>query len=88
MQEMMEGYIQDPNVRTPQTGKVGSFFDGTNWHVWLLQLMTTKINPKEYWKKDETALPRYENFLNNVLPDNQANSVIQSEYINHIDSLV
>ena len=88
MQEMMEGYIQDPNVRTPQTGKVGSFFDGTNWHVWLLQLMTTEINPKEYWKKDETALPRYENFLNNVLPDNQANSVIQSEYINHIDSLV
>ena len=50
--------------------------------------MTTEINPKEYWKKDETALPRYENFLNNVLPDNQANSVIQSEYINHIDSLV
>ena len=88
MQEMMEGYIQDPNVRTPQTGKVGSFFDGTNWHVWLLQLMTTEINPKEYWKKDETALPRYENFLNHVLPDNQANSVIQSEYINHIDSLV
>ena len=88
MQEMMEGYIQDPNIRTPQTGKVGSFFDGTNWHVWLLQLMTTEINPKEYWKKDETALPRYENFLNHVLPDNQANSVIQSEYINHIDSLV
>ena len=88
MQEMMEGYIQDPNIRTLQTGKVGSFFDGTNWHVWLLQLMTTEINPKEYWKKDETALPRYENFLNHVLPDNQANSVIQSEYINHIDSLV
>ena len=50
--------IQDPNVRTPQTGKTGSFFDGSNWQVWLLQLMTGKINSKEYWKTDTTVVPR------------------------------
>ena len=87
MQEMFEGYIQDPNIRTPQTGKVGSFFDGTNWQVWLLQLMTEKINPKEYWKKDSSVIPRFHNFVNNDLRENQANSVIQSQYISHLDTL-
>ncbi len=87
MQELMEEYIQDPNIRTPQTGKVGSFFDGTNWHVWLLQLMTDKINSKEYWKKDLTVVPRFLNFVNNDLRENQANSVIQSQYITHLDTL-
>jgi tryptophan halogenase len=87
MQELFEGYIQDPNVRTPQTGKVGSFFDGTNWQVWLLQLMTEKINPKEYWKKDSSVIPRFLNFVNNDLRENQENSVIQSQYISHLDTL-
>ena len=88
MQKIMEGYIQDPNVRTPQTGKLGSFFDGTNWQVWLLQLMTNDINPKEYWKTDQSVIPRLTNFIDHTLPANQASSVVQSLYLSEtIDTL-
>ena len=88
MQKIMEGYIQDPNVRTPQTGKLGSFFDGTNWQVWLLQLMTNDINPKEYWKTDQSIIPRLTNYIENTLPENQSNSIVQSLYLSEtIDTL-
>ena len=86
-QKIFEGYIQDPNVRTPQTGKTGSFFDGSNYQVWLLQLMTDKINSKEYWKTDTTVVPRLVNFIENTLVENQVNSVSQSQYITHLDTL-
>ena len=82
-----EEMIQDPEAQTPQTGKIGSFFDGSNWQVWLLQLMTGKINPKEYWKKDESCIPRFKNFVNTTLPANQGNSVPHGEYISHIYTL-
>ena len=82
-----EEMIQDPEVQTPQTGKTGSFFDGSNWQVWLLQLMTDKINSKEYWKKDDSCIPRLRNFVNNTLPANQGNSVPHGEYISHIYTL-
>ena len=86
-QIFFEEEIQNPHRQTVQTGKVGSFFDGTNWHVWLMQLMTDKINPKEYWKKDVSCLPRFKNFVNKTLPENQNNSVPHSEYLLHIDTL-
>tara|TARA_B100001113_G_scaffold276491_1_gene231071 strand:- start:326 stop:1813 length:1488 start_codon:yes stop_codon:yes gene_type:complete len=82
-----EEMIQDPEAQTPQTGKTGSFFDGSNWQVWLLQLMTDKINSKEYWKKDDSCIPRFRNFVNNTLPANQGNSVPHGEYISHIYTL-
>lgn len=82
-----EEMIQDPEVQTPQTGKTGSFFDGSNWQVWLLQLMTDKINSKEYWKKDDSCIPRLRNFVNHTLPANQGNSVPHGEYISHIYTL-
>ena len=82
-----EEMIQDPEAQTPQTGKIGSFFDGSNWQVWLLQLMTGKINSKEYWKKDESCIPRLRNFVNNTLPLNQGNSVPHGEYLSHIYTL-
>ena len=82
-----EEMIQDPEAQTPQTGKIGSFFDGSNWQVWLLQLMTGKINSKEYWKKDESCIPRLRNFVNNTLPLNQGNSVPHGEYLSHMYTL-
>ena len=82
-----EEMIQDPEAQTPQTGKTGSFFDGSNWQVWLLQLMTDKINSKEYWKKDDSCIPRLRNFVNHTLPANQGNSVPHGEYISHIYTL-
>ena len=82
-----EEMIQDPEAQTPQTGKIGSFFDGSNWQVWLLQLMTGKINSKEYWKKDESCVPRLKNFVNNTLPLNQGNSVAHGEYLSHMYTL-
>ena len=45
----MEDQINDPDSLTFQIIDLGSFFDGTNWHVWLLQLMTTKCSKKTYW---------------------------------------
>ena len=82
-----EEMIQDPTRQTLQNGKTGSFFDGSNWQVWLLQLMTGKINSKEYWKKDESCLPRFKNFVNNTLPLNQGRSVPHYEYLSHIYTL-
>ena len=82
-----EEMIQDPTRQTLQNGKVGSFFDGSNWQVWLMQLMTGKINSKEYWKKDESCLPRFKNFVNNTLPANRVNSIPHDEYLSHIYSL-
>ena len=86
-QIFFEEEIQNPYKQTVQTGRVGSFFDGTNWQVWLLQLMTDKINPKEYWKKDVSCVPRLKNFVYNTLPDNQKNSVPHNEYLSHTYTL-
>ena len=44
-------------------GMGNSFFGGSNWHVWLLQLMP-KIVKKEYWYEDvKEIVPRFENYL-------------------------
>ena len=46
-----------------------------------------KINSKEYWKKDESCLPRFKNFVNNTLPANRVNSIPHDEYLSHIYAL-
>ena len=62
MQIFMENQIQDPNHDTLQTDKISSFFGGTNWHVWLLQLMP-EINKKTYWYPDTVdILSRFDNY--------------------------
>ena len=63
MQIFMENQIQDPNHDTLQTDKISSFFGGTNWHVWLLQLMP-EINKKTYWYPDTvTLIGKFENYI-------------------------
>ena len=49
--------------------------------------MTGEINSKEYWKKDESCIPRLKNFVNNTLPQNQGNSVPHGEYLSHMYTL-
>ena len=62
MQILMEDQIQDPNRDTLQTDKISSFFGGTNWHIWLLQLMP-EINKKTYWYPDTVdILSRFDNY--------------------------
>ena len=62
MQILMEDQIQDPNRDTLQTDKISSFFGGTNWHIWLLQLMP-EINKKTYWYPDTVdIISRFDNY--------------------------
>ena len=64
MQILMEDQIQDPNRDTLQTDKISSFFGGTNWHIWLLQLMP-EINKKTYWYPDTVdIISRFDNYRN------------------------
>ena len=50
--------------------------------------MTNDINPKEYWKTDQSIIPRLTNYIENTLPQNQADSVVQSLYLSEtIDTL-
>ena len=63
MQKYMEDQINDPDSLTFQDHRSSSFFGGSNWHVWLLQLMP-KVERKTYWYKDvKEIVPRYENYL-------------------------
>jgi len=63
MQKYMEDQINDPDSLTFQDHRSSSFFGGSNWHVWLLQLMP-KVVRKTYWYEDvKEVVPRYENYL-------------------------
>jgi len=63
MQKYMEDQINDPHLITFQQHRSSSFFGGSNWHVWLLQLMP-EIVKKEYWYEDvKEIVPRFENYL-------------------------
>ena len=63
MQKYMEDQINDPHLTTFQQHRSSSFFGGSNWHVWLLQLMS-EIPKKEYWYKDvKDIVPRFENYI-------------------------
>ena len=62
MQKYMEDQINNPNSLTFQDHRSSSFFGGSNWHVWLLQLMP-EISKKTYWYDDvKEIMPRYENY--------------------------
>ena len=66
MQEFMEGQINDPLEVTFQNDRTSSFFGGSNWHVWLLQLMP-EVVPKQYWHSlSSDIVPRFENYLNTL----------------------
>ena len=66
MQKYMEDQINNPNSLTFQDHRSSSFFGGSNWHVWLLQLMPEVIK-KTYWYEDvKHIVPRYENYLNRL----------------------
>ena len=74
MQKYMEDQINDPDSLTFQDHRSSSFFGGSNWHVWLLQLMP-KVERKTYWYKDvKEIVPRYENYLRRL--DNSVNQSI------------
>ena len=63
MQKYMEDQINDPHLTTFQQHRSSSFFGGSNWHVWLLQLMP-EIVKKEYWYEDvKEIVPRFENYI-------------------------
>ena len=62
MQKYMEDQINNPNSLTFQDHRSSSFFGGSNWHVWLLQLMP-EISKKTYWYDDvKGIMPRYETY--------------------------
>ena len=74
MQKYMEDQINDPDSLTFQDHRSSSFFGGSNWHVWLLQLMP-EVKRKTYWYKDvKEIIPRYENYLRKL--DNSVNQSI------------
>ena len=74
MQKYMEDLINDPDSLTFQDHRSSSFFGGSNWHVWLLQLMP-EVERKTYWYKDvKEIIPRYENYLRRL--DNSVNQSI------------
>ena len=51
MQQIFEEQILDPSIGVFQGDTQSSFFGGTNWHAWLLQLMSD-IPKKNYWYPD------------------------------------
>ncbi len=66
MQEYMENQINDPYSVTFQNDRTSSFFGGSNWHVWLLQIMP-EVVPKQYWHSlSPDLVPRFENYLNTL----------------------
>ena len=66
MQEFMEGQINDPTEVTFQNDRTSSFFGGSNWHVWLLQLMP-EVVPKQYWYSlSSDIVPRFEKYINTL----------------------
>ncbi len=66
MQEFMEGQINDPLEVTFQNDRTSSFFGGSNWHVWLLQIMP-EVVPKKYWHSlSPDIVPRFEKYINEL----------------------
>ena len=79
MQKYMEDQINDPHLTTFQQHRSSSFFGGSNWHVWLLQLMS-EIPKKEYWYKDvKDIVPRFENYIQRL--DNSVKQSISQKSI-------
>ena len=82
MQKYMEDQINDPHLTTFQQHRSSSFFGGSNWHVWLLQLMP-EIVKKEYWYEDvKEIVPRFENYLAR-LDSSVKQSISHKSILNH-----
>ena len=91
MQEFMEGQINDPLEVTFQNDRTSSFFGGSNWHVWLLQLMP-EVVPKQYWHSlSSDIVPRFQNYINildnNVL-DATPQKILLKEWYGQKNSMV
>ena len=82
MQKYMEDQINDPHLTTFQQHRSSSFFGGSNWHVWLLQLLP-EIVKKEYWYEDvKEIVPRFENYLAR-LDSSVKQSISHKSILNH-----
>ena len=82
MQKYMEDQINDPHLTTFQQHRSSSFFGGSNWHVWLLQLMP-EIVKKEYWYEDvKEIVPRFENYIAR-LDSSVKQSISHKSILNH-----
>ena len=82
MQKYMEDQINDPHLTTFQQHRSSSFFGGSNWHVWLLQLMP-EIVKKEYWYEDvKEIVPRFENYFAR-LDSSVKQSISHKSILNH-----
>ena len=85
MQQYMEDQINDPDFQTIQSDRTSSFFGGSNWHVWLLQLRDQSIPQKTYWHKaKQDVVPRFNRYIdtlnNNVLESTKQKVLINSWY--------
>ena len=91
MQSYMEEQINNPDELTYQSDRTSSFFGGSNWHVWLAQLMPS-VTPKTYWKNmSPDILPRFKNYIetlgNNVL-ESTPQKIILKEWYGQKNSMV
>ncbi len=67
MQKYFEDQINDPNCQVMQNDRTSSFFGGTNWHVWLLQLRDQPIPEKTYWHKSrDNVVPRFNRYIDTL----------------------
>ena len=79
MQKYMEDQTNNPDSLTFQDHRSSSFFGGSNWHVWLLQLMP-EISKKTYWYDDvKEVIPRFENYLRRL--DSSVNQSVPQIHI-------
>ena len=67
MQQYFEDQINDPDCQVPQSDRTSSFFGGSNWHVWLLQLRDQPIPEKTYWhKSQDDVVPRFNRYIDTL----------------------
>ena len=76
MQKIFEGQILNPNTGVFQGDTQSSFFGGTNWQAWLLQLMP-EIPKKNYWYPETVdIISRFDKYIE-TLDNNVKNATPQ-----------
>ena len=76
MQKIFEGQISNPNTGVFQGETQSSFFGGTNWQAWLLQLMP-EIPIKNYWYPETVdIISRFDKYIE-TLDNNVKNATPQ-----------
>ena len=76
MQKIFEGQISNPNTGVFQGDTQSSFFGGTNWQAWLLQLMP-EIPKKNYWYPETVdIISRFDKYIE-TLDNNVKNATPQ-----------